>query len=81
VPVLILSAAVDTKDEGGRQALHIASKQGHKQTVIALLERGSDINIMSKNNRTPLDFAMPGIHFIMKLGIMILIMVMALLIF
>jgi hypothetical protein len=48
--------------EHGRTALHIASRAGHEQIVVALLEYGSDINIVSKDNHTLLDYAMAGIR-------------------
>jgi ankyrin repeat protein len=60
--LLKFGAIVDSQDEYGRTALHIASKAGHKEIVIAFLEHGSDINIMSKDNWTPLDFANAGIR-------------------
>jgi ankyrin repeat protein len=65
---LKLGANFDSKAEYGRTALHIACKAGHEQIVIALLEHGSDINIMSKNNETPLDFAMAGVRSFYKKG-------------
>jgi len=60
--LLKFGAIIDSKDEYGRTALHIACIIGHKQIVIALLEHSSDINIVSKNNRTPFDFAVAGIY-------------------
>jgi hypothetical protein len=54
--LLKFGAIIDSQDEFGRTALHIACKAGHEQIVIVLLEHGSDINIMSKNYHTPLDY-------------------------
>jgi ankyrin repeat protein len=45
------------KNEDCRTALHIACQRGHEHIIKSLLEHISDINIMSKNNKTPLDFA------------------------
>ncbi|MFP3035750.1 MAG: ankyrin repeat domain-containing protein [Wolbachia sp.] len=55
-------ANIDSRDEYGRTALHIASQEGHIEVVVTLLEFGSDINITSRNNHTPLDHAMAGIR-------------------
>jgi hypothetical protein len=55
--LLKFGAIIDSKDEYDATALHIACRLGHKQIVIPLLEHGSDVNIMSKDNFTPLDFA------------------------
>jgi len=60
--LLKFGADTGSQEEYGRTALHIACKEGHEQIVVALLEHGSDINITSKNNCTPLDFAMFGVR-------------------
>eukprot|EP00731_Ephydatia_muelleri_P014725 Em0008g445a len=48
---------VNTRDKYGQTALHISSKNGHTDTVVALLERRADINARDKMHRTPLDLA------------------------
>jgi hypothetical protein len=48
---------VDSKDKYGRTALHFASEGCHAESVTALLEHGSDVNIMCTDNHTPLDYA------------------------
>ncbi|MFP3020183.1 MAG: ankyrin repeat domain-containing protein, partial [Wolbachia sp.] len=53
---------MDSRDEYGRTALHIASQEGHVEVVVTLLEYGSDINITSRNNHTLLDHAMARIR-------------------
>ena len=60
--LLKFDADIDSQDEWGNTALHIASSARCTQNVEALLEHGSDINIMSKNNETPLDVAIAGVQ-------------------
>ncbi|TGZ53653.1 uncharacterized protein [Temnothorax longispinosus] len=60
--ILKFGADINSRDEYGRTALHIASQEGHTEVVATLLEYGSDINITSRNNCTPLDYAMAGIE-------------------
>jgi ankyrin repeat protein len=50
-------ADIDSQDEWGNTALHIASSARCRETVGAFLEHGADINIISKNNETPLNVA------------------------
>ncbi|KAJ8686975.1 hypothetical protein QAD02_022769 [Eretmocerus hayati] len=51
---------VDCRDRYGRTALHIASSRGIPGVVTVLLKYGSDINIVSEQIGTPLDYAMYG---------------------
>ncbi|XP_065575026.1 ankyrin repeat domain-containing protein 50-like [Artemia franciscana] len=50
-------AYVNSKDEGGRTALHYACWSGDKECVGNLLEHGSDIDITDRNDRTAFDIA------------------------
>jgi hypothetical protein len=59
--LLKFGADIDSKDRDGRTAPHIAAKEGHEQIVIALLEHGCDINIMSKSNHMPIGYGMAGV--------------------
>ncbi|XP_024893182.1 ankyrin-1-like, partial [Temnothorax curvispinosus] len=62
--ILKFGADINSRDEYGRTALHIASQEGRTEVVATLLEYGSDINITSRNNCTPLDYAMAASHYI-----------------
>lgn len=48
---------VDTKDEQGRSALHVAARNGQNSSVEALVDLKSDINALDKNGETPLHLA------------------------
>lgn len=50
-------AQVDWQDEQGRTALHMASANGHTQTVIYLLKAGAEAAPANKEGNTPLHFA------------------------
>ncbi|KAK2726312.1 hypothetical protein QYM36_000679 [Artemia franciscana] len=61
-PLLKFGANINSKDSIGRTALHFAcSPTNRSSTYLAvvpfLLENGSDINITTKSNKTPLDEA------------------------
>ena len=42
---------------GGSTSLHLAAKEGHKQTVLRLLDRGAKLNLRENNGRTPFHWA------------------------
>ena len=48
---------VDTRDEQGRSALHVAARNGQSSSVCALVELKSDTNATDKNGETPLHLA------------------------
>ena len=50
-------------NKGGLSALHFAARQGHTQTVLALLKAGADINQLSGDNTSPLLMATMNGHF------------------
>ncbi|XP_078600324.1 E3 ubiquitin-protein ligase HACE1-like isoform X2 [Branchiostoma floridae x Branchiostoma japonicum] len=48
---------VDVEDAQGQTALHVACQNGHKSTVLCLLDNGADINRPNVTGATPLSFA------------------------
>ncbi|KAF3840269.1 hypothetical protein F7725_018986 [Dissostichus mawsoni] len=48
---------VDVEDAMGQTALHVACQNGHKTTVLCLLDSGADINRPNVSGATPLYFA------------------------
>jgi ankyrin repeat protein len=51
-------------NQGGMTALHLAARQGHVETVLALLEAGADVNASSAGDKTsPLLIATINGHF------------------
>jgi ankyrin repeat protein len=52
-----LFADVNAADKDGNTALMIASREGHTETVKALLEKGADVNATNKNGNTALILA------------------------
>ena len=54
-----LNMDINTKDNIGRTALHVASQYGHKEIVKMLIEKGTgaDINLQSNSGRTALHYA------------------------
>ena len=48
---------MDTRDEQGRSALHVAARNGQSSSVCALVELKSDTNATDKNGETPLHLA------------------------
>lgn len=47
-------AALETRDDQGRTALHIAAERGYTQSVEILHEMGADMNARDRNGETPL---------------------------
>lgn len=54
---MIIGACVKKTDKEGLTALSWACHQGHRHAVMTLLDKGSNINAIDKNGRTPLDLA------------------------
>jgi ankyrin repeat protein len=50
-------ADVKKTDKEGLTALSWACHQGHRHAVMTLLDKGSSVNAIDKNGRTPLDLA------------------------
>jgi ankyrin repeat protein len=51
-------------NQGGMTALHLAARQGHVETVDALLDAGADVNVLSAGDKTsPLLIASINGHF------------------
>lgn len=50
-------ADIDSGDEEGRSALHVACWQGHVEVVSCLLELGAELDCMDNERRTPLQSA------------------------
>lgn len=46
-------AEVNAKCENGMTALHIAAKNNHKETAVALINLNADIFIRDNSNKTP----------------------------
>ncbi|XP_058796611.1 serine/threonine-protein phosphatase 6 regulatory ankyrin repeat subunit B-like [Phymastichus coffea] len=49
---------IDIQDKRGKSALHLAAKFGNVMAVEALLNLGANVNLLDKNNRTALFYAM-----------------------
>lgn len=50
-------ADVKKTDRDGLTSLGWACLQGHRHAVVTLLDKGSSVNVVDKNGRTPLDLA------------------------
>ncbi|KAF5895516.1 serine/threonine-protein phosphatase 6 regulatory ankyrin repeat subunit B-like, partial [Clarias magur] len=55
-------AEVNTEQENGETAMHIAARHGNLQTVRTLLEEGADLTWTSKAEETPLHVAVRHCH-------------------
>ncbi|CAL1293160.1 unnamed protein product, partial [Larinioides sclopetarius] len=52
-----LEVNINSQDEKGRTALHIAVDNGERELINSLLEKGSDICMVTKDGKTVLHFA------------------------
>jgi ankyrin repeat protein len=50
-------AAVDTRDEAGRTALHYAARRGHEELLQLLLEKEAAVHARDDEGRTGLHYA------------------------
>jgi ankyrin repeat protein len=48
---------VDSTNERGETALHLAAMYGKTYAVLMLLEKGASVNVVTKDGKTPLDLA------------------------
>jgi ankyrin repeat protein len=53
---------VDSKNKRGETVLHFGAKYGKTYAVEMLLEKGASVNIVTANNKTPLDLARDNGH-------------------
>ncbi|BBN02101.1 hypothetical protein MPTK1_2g12800 [Marchantia polymorpha subsp. ruderalis] len=53
---------VDSSDEQGRTALHMASANGHLPVVQFLIAQGADVNSKNAEDNTPLHYAAVNCH-------------------
>jgi len=56
--VLDLGGSVNSANQAGDTALHIAASRGHTALVQLLVERGAEVNAKNKRGQTPLALAM-----------------------
>lgn len=52
-----MGAKVNAQDESRQSPLHLAARQGHEKTVIALLDHEAVIDLSDKNKNTALHHA------------------------
>ncbi|XP_027343228.1 ankyrin repeat-containing protein P16F5.05c-like [Abrus precatorius] len=52
-----IGVCLDSKDEQGRTALHIAAANGHTDIVEYLISKGVDLNSQNEDKNTPLHWA------------------------
>ncbi|GBO41154.1 Ankyrin-3 [Araneus ventricosus] len=52
-----LEVDINSQDEKGRTALHIAADNGEREKINSLLEKGADILMVTKDGKTALHFA------------------------
>ena len=55
-------AEMEAKDIYGRTPLHLASQNGHFDTVKKLIDNGADVNATDKGGDSPLTLAMARNH-------------------
>jgi hypothetical protein len=55
--LVMLGADFSNVEYDGLPMLHWAAKNGHKELVSALIEKGADVNAKNKDGETPLDLA------------------------
>jgi Na+-transporting methylmalonyl-CoA/oxaloacetate decarboxylase gamma subunit len=51
-------ANINAVDNQGQSALHYAAKEGHRELIKLLIDRGADSSIADKNKMKPLDYAL-----------------------
>lgn len=56
-------ADIETKDNNGQTALHLAAANGHTATVVLLLSNGANINAIDTNGCTPLHLSIDKTHY------------------
>lgn len=55
-------ANINAIDNQGQSALHYAAKEGHRELIKLLIDRGADSSISDKFNMKPLDYALKYHH-------------------
>jgi len=53
---------VNVTDSGGNTALHVACEEGRQDEAVMLVKRGSLLNTLNKNQKSPLQLAEPGLR-------------------